>query len=228
MATVYDPLGMIAPFMLPAKLLLQSLANEGLDWDTEISASSRVVWEKWLNGLPHLNEISMPRVYEGISESEKIELHCFADASRSGFGAVCYLRTIRDRNYACSFIIGKSKVAPKKQLSIPRLELCAAVVATRLARLVVREHGLVLERVVFWSDSTTVLAYLRDTSKRRPAFETHRIKLIRKLTDIEDWRWVDTQQNPADLYSRGLSPRHAQRAAEWLQAPQFLLRDEPS
>ena len=226
MASIYDPLGMVGPYMLPAKLILQRLTIQGLDWDSEISESDRLEWERWLNALPCLDQISMPRAYENLPDADRIELHCFADASCNGYGAVCYFWVSKAARVSTSFIIGKSRVVPIKKLSVPRLELCAAVVAIRLAKTVMREHDITIDQVTYWSDSTTVLAYLRDTSKRRPAFETNRISLIRKLSAAEQWRWVDTQRNPADLYSRGVSPKQVRKAEKWLHAPSFLLQDK--
>ena len=214
MASIYDPLGMVGLYMLPAKLILQRLTIQGLDWDSEISESDRLEWERWLNALPCLDQISMPCAYENLPGADRIELHCFADASCNGYGAVCYFWVSKAARVLTSFIIGKSRVVPIKKLSVPRLELCAAVVAIRLAKTVMREHDITIDQVTYWSDSTTVLAYLRDTSKRRPAFETNRISLIRKLSAAEQWRWVDMQRNPADLYSRGVSPKQVHERQE--------------
>ena len=112
------------------------------------------------------------------------------------------------------------------QQSIPRLEFCAAVLAVRLSLIVLREHHFDLEGVYFWTDSTTVLSYVRNTSKRRPAFETNRIATILKHTNVNQWRWVDTHQNSADPYSRGVSPKQVHKAQKWLKASEFLLKDE--
>ena len=142
--------------------------------------------------MPCLSGISIPRVYENFSGAESVEMHCFCDASCDGYGAVYYFRILKNYIYKCSFIIGKSRVAPAKRLSTPRLELCAAVVAVRSSKVVEREHDVPIGRVIFWSDSTTVLAYLRNTSKRRPAFETHRINLAMKMSEARQWRWVDS------------------------------------
>ena len=112
----------------------------------------------------------------GFSSLENVQLHVFADASSVGIGAVCYLRVSKANNCFVSFMMGKSRVAPAKPLTIPRLELCAAGIAVRLAKFVTRELDVTPEKTVFWSDSTTVLSYMQSTSKRRPVFETNRIK----------------------------------------------------
>ena len=176
--------------------------------------------------LPCLDGLSIPRVLSNFSTAQSLELHCFADGSAIGFGAVCYFRCFDGQNYSCSFVAGKSRVAPSPKQTIPRLELCAAVTAVRLAKTVKNEYDFKLDRVFFWSDSTTVLSYINNTSKRRPAFETNRIDLIRRHSEASQWRWVDTSSNPADPFSRRLSPKLVEKAVSWLKAPTFLFQDE--
>ena len=226
LASVYDPLGIVGPFTLPAKILLQRLSKAKLDWDVEIPQEAKSTWDSWLTALPKLNGFSIPRVYTGFEDAIDIQLHFFADASKDGYGAVCYLRCYDGREYSGVLVMGKSRVAPMNQQSIPRLELCAAVTAVRLSLLVMKEHWFPVSKVYFWTDSTTVLSYVHNTSKRRPAFETNRIATIRKHTKSDQWLWVDTKQNPADLFSRGVSPRQVHKAGKWLHAPSFLLQDE--
>ena len=168
----------------------------------------------------------MPRVYEAFSFSTFVELYCFADATSDGYGAVCFFRAFDGMTYACSFIIGKSRVAPVKRLSTPRLELCAAVVVVKLSKIVKQEHDVSLRRILYWSDSTTVLSYLKNTSMRRPAFEKNRLNQILQFSTKDQWNWMDTGNNPTDLYSRDVSPRQAGKSERWLRAQSFLLKEE--
>ena len=224
--SIFDPLGIISPFLLPLKLLLQRLTKSGLGWDAKIPEAEKLTWEKFLRALPKLGSISIPRCFPGLTQSTKNQLPVFSDASNAGIGAVSYLRTFVDGICCASFIMGKSRVAPVKPLSTPRMELSAAVIAVRLARFVLRELDVSFDKTVFWSDSTTVLGYLHNTSKRRPVFETNRIKLIRELSTVDQWRWIETRRNPADLYSRGVSPLQVGKADQWLLGPSFLLDPE--
>ena len=114
----------------------------------------------------------------GFSSLGNVQLHVFADASSVGIGAVCYFRMSNADRCFVSFIMSKSRVAPTKPLTVSRLESRAAVVAVSLAKFVTRELDVTSEKTVFWSDSTTVPSYLQITSKRRPVFETNRVKLI--------------------------------------------------
>ena len=226
LASVYDPLGIAGPYTLPAKILIQRLTKQDLGWDVEISDDAKSDWKRWLNDLPLLDGLAIPRVYDGYEDVKSVQLHFFADASKNGYGTVCYLRSCNGSSHSCTFVMGKSRVAPIITQSIPRLELCAAVTAVRLYRIVLRELYFPVREVYFWLDSSTVLSYLSNTLKRRPAFETNRIVTIHKHTKVGQWRWIDTLHNPANLYSRGVAPRQLQKAEKCLKAPDFLLKDE--
>ena len=133
-------------------------------------------------------------------------MHVFSDASVDGISAVRYLQIFIGNRCVVSFVMGKSRLSPLKPISIPRLELFAAVIAARLTRFVNRKIDLDIEKTVLWTDSTVVLSYLKNTSKRQPVFETNCIKLIRKISSVKQWHWVSKDLNPADPFSRGLSP----------------------
>ena len=107
---------------------------------------------------------------DGFSSQENVQLHVFSDASSAGIGAVCYLRMSNAIDCFVSFMMGKSRVASAKPLTVSRLELCAAGIAVRLANFVTRELDVTPVKTVFWSDFTTVPSYLQNTSKRRPVF----------------------------------------------------------
>ena len=131
--SVYDPLGFVAPFILPAKGLLQDLCRKNLGWDDPISDDDLTRWRNWLVELPMLEKLKVNRCFKPINFEEvaSSQLHHFADASQRAYGAVTYLHlTDTKGDIHCSFITGKSRLAPLKQLTIPRLELSAAVVAT--------------------------------------------------------------------------------------------------
>ena len=198
-------LGMAAPFMLRAKVLMQQLTKESADWNAEFRERDWTVWQSFFADFPCLNELVMPRGYWGLTDCSSVELHCFTDANKLRFETLCYLRTFDGSSYACTFVIGKSRVAPPPQLSIPRLKLCSAAAAVKLVKAVRREHDLNFNRIMYWTDSTTVLSYIKSTSNRHPVFESNQTKLISEFSDRAQWRWVDTARNPADLFKRRLS-----------------------
>jgi len=137
-SSIYDPLGFVAPLILPAKIILRDLCRKRLDWDDRISPEDLTHWEDWLQELPKLEQFTVkrclkPRNFGRIVSSQ---LHSFADASQEGYGAVTYLRIVNENGDAhCAFLMGKSRQTPQKSITIPRLELSAAVVATRLNKM---------------------------------------------------------------------------------------------
>ena len=144
-SSVYDPLGFLAPFTLSAKLMLQELCKKKIGWDEEIVGEELSRWEHWLADLPRLSEINVKRCYKPASfeEVNQVQLHHFSDASQYAYGAASYLRLVdADGNVHCSLVIGKSRLAPLKAITIPRLELSAAVVSVKLDSMIRRELDL--------------------------------------------------------------------------------------
>ena len=129
---VYDPLGFVSPCILPAKAIQQDLCLKGLGWDDPIPETSKQKWEAWLRELPKLEQFQIPRCFkpQEFSDVKRCELHHFSDASNQGYGAVSYLRQINAGGKVhCSLIMAKSRLAPLKAMTIPRMELSAAVLA---------------------------------------------------------------------------------------------------
>ncbi|XP_078494000.1 uncharacterized protein LOC144749516, partial [Ciona intestinalis] len=176
-----------------------------------------------------LERVVLPRCF-GLSHLvDFVELHyCFCDASESGYGASAYLRVSCEGVLSCKLVAGKSRVAPLKSLTIPRLELCAAVVGVKLARLIVDELGYELSRIVFWTDSTSVLQYVTNKSRRFHRFVANRLSVIHEFSKPSQWRHVDSARNAADVASRGLWPDQIDSAPAllWFNAPRFLLQSE--
>eukprot|EP00794_Sanderia_malayensis_P021143 gene21143-biopygen14691 len=163
-SSIYDPLGIVAPFVLTAKIILQELCLEKLGWDDEIPQTAINRWNSWIKELPNLVKLAVPRCFqpENFGEVKRVELHHFCDASENGYGA-SYVRTIsREGEINCSFAIGKSRLAPLKPMTIPRLELSAATVAVKLDRMLKRELEICVEKSVFWTDSTAVIKYINN------------------------------------------------------------------
>jgi len=228
-SSVYDPLGFAAPFTLPAKALLQDLCRQNLGWDDPIPAEYLARWRKWLDELPKLENLKVNRCFKpnDFGKVSSGQLHHFADASQHAYGAVTYLRvTNPEGDVHCSFIIGKSRLSPLKQLTIPRLELSAAVVATRLDKMVRKEIGIPISESIFWSDSTCVLGYIANEDKRFHTFVANRVAAIQEVTSSSQWKHVGTKQNPADDASRGLSAEALLKNERWLTGPDFLWKSE--
>ena len=158
--SIYDPLGLVSPVIVPAKKLLQDLCQQKIGWDDEIVLEELTLWRSWISGLPKLSQVAITRHLKpaDFSEVRSCHLHHFADASQVPYGAVAYVRFVSaNRQIHCSFLTAKSRLAHVKPMTIPRLELSAAVLAVRIDRALREELELTIDKSVFWSDSTSVL-----------------------------------------------------------------------
>lgn len=199
-ASLYDPLGFIAPFTLSGKQILQELCHKGIGWDDPVPEQLCSRWEEWKNGLQALKDITIPRCYhpENFGKVVTIELHHFSDASTTGYGSCSYLRYISNQNEIhCSLVMAKARVAPTKITSIPRLELSAAVTSARMSALLKAELQMKTDKEYFWTDSQVVLSYITNEAQRFHVFVANRVQLIREKTDPNDWHYVDATQNPS-------------------------------
>ncbi|XP_043242111.1 uncharacterized protein LOC122391871 [Amphibalanus amphitrite] len=227
-AMIFDPLGIITPFLLQAKIIIQKLWAQKLDWDEEFSGVELTLWQKWLAELSAVKDIKVPRSLKMsvTGNIKEMELHLFSDASEDAFAAVAYVRmTGADGRRCVSFVMSRSRVAPLKQLSIVRLELQGAVLATRLAKTIQKELTYKFEDVVFWTDSQVVLQFVANESRMFQTFVANRVSEIRDSTDPSQWRHVPGVQNPADISSRGLPASQLRSSALWWNGPEFLMRD---
>ena len=198
-SALYDPLGLVAPFILPAKKILQDLCKEtSLDWDDVISEVYQNRFLKWLNDIPKLQHVSLKRCFkpETCKKVTSSQIHIFADASTIGYGAVAYLCQSDGEAIYSSFLIGKARLAPSKATTIPRLELTAATVAVHLGHMMQKELDIPILNTYYHTDSTTVLYYISSEHRRFPVFVTNRVQQIRDCTDPQQWRYVDTSILP--------------------------------
>ena len=227
-SSIYDPIGFVAPLMLQGKSILQELCSLHLEWDDPIPDDVKMRWEKWRMELMKLQSIKIPRCYKprDFGQVVRAELHHFSDASVRGYGQCSYLRLVDDTNKVhCAFVMGKSRVAPLKPVTIPRLELTAAVCSVRISQQIHRELEYRIDKDLFWTDSKVVLGYISNESRRFHVFVSNRVQEIQDSTHRNQWRYVDTKQNPADEASRGMKTDEL-RDSRWILGPEFLWKEE--
>ena len=224
-SSLFDPLRLMSPVTLTPKLLLQDLCRKNCGWDKALDVEDISCWNKWLQCLPDLKRLRIARCFkpEGFGGVNRIEIHVFSDASSHSYGSCCYLRLSNDSgDHHCCLVIGKSRVAPIKAVTIPRLELTAAVLSVRLYQLVKQELKLGDCRAVFWTDSTSVLKIIHNNTKRFPVFVANRVAIIDEATTINDWRHVPSKLNPADDATRGIQASLLTSSHRWFNGPPFL------
>ncbi|XP_036341135.1 uncharacterized protein LOC118750530 [Rhagoletis pomonella] len=212
-----------AEYVLKAKLLLQTVWRARTDWDDEIPVEAQKLWRTWLNILHHVDNIKVPRCYGTFFTTGVVELHVFADASEMAFAAVAYWRISNGRDVNVAMVAGKTKCAPLKLTTIPRLELQAAVLTSRLRKMLLSSHDTKPSRVVMWTDSKTVQAWIASDHRRYKPYVAHRVDEILDVTNQLEWRWTPGALNPADFGTRLQS---SSRQCSWLCGPDFLRKDE--
>ena len=228
-SSLYDPLGLAAPVILPAKRLLQKLCKDELGWDDKVQEDDLLQWQDWTRGIIGLTEVAIPRCVKprDFGELSSVQLHHFSDASEEGYGAVSYLRlTDALGNIACSILLGKARVAPLKTVTVPRLELMAATDAVKLHKQIKEELTLPIHEVTFWTDSSIVLQYINNSHTRFQTFVSNRLATIHDISIPSQWRHVSSDLNPADYASRGFNSHERTKLKIWLEGPRFLLKDE--
>ena len=228
-SSLFDPLGFLSPFVFSAKILLQDLWRDKILWDQEIPEPYLSQWQRWLEELPHVVTINIPRCYKSQFSltPSTIQLHNFTDASRCGYAAVSYLRFVDERGVThCSFVMGKTRNAPIREWTIPRLELQAAVLATRLSKMIVNELDLQVDQTFFWSDSMTSLQYIKNETKRFQTFVANRVAEIHETSSPEQWHHIPGIMNPADDGSRGVGAQYFHAEGRWWSGPKFLWEPE--
>ncbi|XP_076301461.1 uncharacterized protein LOC143219343 [Lasioglossum baleicum] len=226
-AQLFDPLGWLTPVIVRAKIAIQSTWLLGLDWDEPLPPTLADDWASLCADLKALERVRVPRTLFHSAYHKQMEIHGFADASERAYGAVLYLRA-KDENdhWRVTLITAKSKVAPIKQVSLPRLELCAAHLLARLAQRTRATLRIDDTTMHLWSDSTVTLGWIQAHPSRWKTYVANRVADIQRRVPEAQWHHVAGVNNPADCASRGLSPSQLLQWTLWWDGPGFLHSDE--
>ena len=215
----YDPLGFVAPVLIRGKLMLRNLISDSSDWDEPLPEEYRRDWESWRLELRHLENVQVPRPYLNVPSSDLVskEVHVYTDASEDAIAAVAYLRAV-DHNEEShqGFILGKAKVAPKNGVTIPRLELCAAVLGIEIAEVIRDQLDIPSSDFRFHTDSKVVLGYIYNRTRRFYTYVSNRVQRIRKFSQPEQWCYVPSEYNPADQATRSI-PADSMSDSSWIR-----------
>lgn len=222
--SIYDPLGMLSHYTITAKIQMQRVWAAAIDWDEPLPDEEAAAFAEWMHALQYVAGLRIPRHYFPATK-EKCTLHVFADASTQAFSAVAYWRTEHPDGVEVSLVAGKSKVSPLKPLSVPRHELQAALIAARLMKTIIDGHRVQPERVYLWTDSKTVLQWVRTDARKYNMYVSHRLAEIAETTTVTMWRWVPTHDNPADTATRADPTRKVNINDRWYTGPTFLKLD---
>ncbi|XP_062709477.1 uncharacterized protein LOC134288485 [Aedes albopictus] len=225
--SIYDPLGLVASFVIQGKIIIQEVWRTDTDWDIKIPQEIATRWVEWISMLKKIDSLRIPRCYFPGYDPESfktLELHVFVDASAQAFAAVAYFRIVDQGQVRVALVSSKTKVAPLRELSIPRLELMAALLGARLRKTIKENHSLEIRKTYFWSDSTTVCSWIKSDTRRYRQFVAFRIDEILNLSRIDEWRWISTKANVADEATKWGKGPSCNVNSRWFQGPDFLYR----
>ncbi|GFV07574.1 integrase catalytic domain-containing protein [Trichonephila clavipes] len=215
---MFDPFGFISPVMLCPKLTLQKARKKGIRWDEDIKCELRKEFLLWFHELTFLKDLEVPR-YVQVTE-ENLSIHTFVDGSQDAYAAVVFLRIEKEDRTEVFFLTSKARISSLRGATIPRMELLAAVIGTRLTNSVIKALQWENIKKYYWSDSTTVLAWIR-RDDNWTVFVRNRVNEIRKLSDPTSWRHVPGEKNSADLTSRGCKAKQF-LSSRWWEGPKWM------
>lgn len=226
MASIYDPIGAISPALLVGKRLFQNCCAAGLGWDDLLPEDMQSIWKKWIKELEDINMFKLGRCFKISTDIVSTELHLFSDGAETSYGSVAYVKmSYKNGDTSMSLVASKSRLTPLNNSTlktVPRIELCAAKLTVELAETIKRELTYKLDSIKFWSDSTTVLGYIKNEDLRFHRFVENKINFIRNFSNANDWSFVSSRNNPADIVCRGASPKKLASSELWREGPQFL------
>ncbi|XP_063839096.1 uncharacterized protein LOC135088143 [Ostrinia nubilalis] len=220
---IFDPLGWLAPLTIKLKILFQDVWKANVEWDESVSSDISEKWIKIKSEIDIINQYQIPRWLQ-TKHRDRIELHGFCDASKKAYACVIYCKIIKPNNESSvTLVAGKTKLVPlNKTTSLPRLELCGAVLLSKLTNKVKECLSNHLITVYGWVDSMVVLGWLNGDADRWKPFVANRVKQVVSSMDPSCWQYIKSEENPADCASRGLTPSQLKDHSLWWQGPTWL------
>ncbi|XP_055585157.1 uncharacterized protein LOC129738006 [Uranotaenia lowii] len=228
--SLFDPLGLLASYLIHGKVLMQDIWRTGIKWDEPINDDIFRRWKVWIESLDRLGTIKIPRCYfpdATKSLYDSLQAHVFVDASEVAYSAVLYFRVRNpDGTFQCTLVAAKTKVTPLKYVSIPRSELNAAVLGTRLMTFVTEGHSIPIHDRFYWTDSNTVLSWISSDHRRYRSYVACRVGEILRVSTEKEWNWVPSKFNVADIATKWGNGPNFDTDSSWFRGPSFLYTDE--
>lgn len=224
MCSVYDPLGFLLPFTLKAKLLLRdTVRSDKLGWDDSLPSHIQDQWVSHFHDLFSTEILFFERSIKPTFAIGMPMLVIFSDSSTDAYGAVAYARwELESGIFESRLLMAKNRIAPTRQLSIPRLELCGAIVSCRMRRVIEDEMTYKFSSVMHVTDSAIVRAQIQKESYGFGTFVATRVAEIQSKSDPNEWWWISSELNPADLLTRPHDPSKAAISSFWKYGPEFM------
>lgn len=231
-ASLYDPLGLVIPFTIRCKILMRQLitlkreqngVDQTLSWDDPIPADMYDQWVCLFKDMFALEKVRFQRCVKPDSAIGNPTLVVYADASNVAYSTCAYVRyQLQDGTYSAQLLAAKGRIAPLRQITIPRLELCAAVLSSRLRKAIEKELKFVFKRVFHLVDSQIVRSQIQRESHGFETFVATRVAEIQTHTDTSEWWWVTSEDNAADYATRPQHPLSLGSESVWQNGPKYL------
>uniref|UniRef100_A0A1A8CSF3 Integrase zinc-binding domain-containing protein n=1 Tax=Nothobranchius kadleci TaxID=1051664 RepID=A0A1A8CSF3_NOTKA len=221
---IFDPIGFLTPFTIRAKCLFQEMWESGLKWDEQLPPKLKEKWEQWCAELPLLHLVVIPRWHHiEHPDSQNVSLQVYCDASEKAYSAVAYLKgKNREGETVTSFVASKSRVAPLKKMTLPRLDFMGALIGARLGHSLLKAFDLERNQLHMWTDSMITLHWIHSSAQRWKPFVANRVTEIQELTNPELWSHCMGKTNPADLPTRGQHVQSLIDSQLWWSGPKSL------
>ena len=208
-------------------MFLQQLWQLKVNWDEPLPTELQEQWQRLQDNLPSIQSIQIDRLVISNHKLKVMELHGFAYSSEGAYGACIYIRSVDVMgNITTRLLCSKSRVAPLKRLTLPRLELCAAMLLADMYQASSRALKTSFTKVRLWTDSMIVLAWLKSPAARWKTFVANQVNHIQEITNVDDWNHVKSKENPADLVSRGTDANILRNWSLWWQGPAWLQKED--
>jgi len=221
-ASIYDPHGLISPFTVRSKIILQEIWKiPELTWDDKIPDDISEAWEQWLEQVFVIQDLQIPR-WTHFEPKTTTQVHTFCDASEQGMCVAVYLRVKKRQKVYTTLLAAKARVSPLRAESISRLELVACTMGVRLSHAVREVYPVKPEDTFYWTDSMVCLHWIFTPSKAFKAYVAHRVGEIQNFTEPRQWKHVPSKQNPADVGTREITATELKTSQLWWEGPDFL------
>ena len=229
MSAIFDIFGFISPFVIRAKILIQDIWKLSVSWDDPLPHQIVQIFSQWANELEKIKNISIPRYLfnGGINRLDALDIHGFCDASEKAYGCVIYVRFTNEEGHPHTrLVMSKARVAPLKTQTVARLELLGAVLLAKLAKYIVEQMNISINKVHLWTDSEITLAWIRKPGHTWKQFVRNRVEQIQESFGPERWGFCPGNTNPADVISRGTTLAKLKNDNLYWHGPEWLLLPE--